>query len=53
LSVNLKVIFFARIGQSLSHIASASSLAINVRFAFFLAQLVAIGVAGWSTFQGL
>lgn len=52
-SLILKVIFFARIGQSLSHIASASSVAVNFRFAFFVAQLVAIGLAGWSTFQAL
>ena len=41
----------ARIGQSLTHIASGSVMAVNVRFTFFLVQLVslmimALGVVG-------
>jgi uncharacterized MAPEG superfamily protein len=33
-------LLYARIGQSLTHLASTNILAINVRFAFFIAQLV-------------
>lgn len=33
-------VLYARIGQSLIHIASTSIVAINVRFAFFIIQLV-------------
>ena len=32
--------FYARLGQSVTHIASTSVLAVQVRFAFFLAQMV-------------
>jgi uncharacterized MAPEG superfamily protein len=47
------VILGARVGQSLAHLSSGGAVAVNVRFAFFLAQLacyvllvVAIGRAG-------
>jgi uncharacterized MAPEG superfamily protein len=33
-------LLYARIGQSLTHLASTNIMAINVRFAFFIAQLV-------------
>jgi uncharacterized MAPEG superfamily protein len=33
-------LLYARIGQSLTHVVSTSIVAINVRFALFLAQLV-------------
>jgi uncharacterized MAPEG superfamily protein len=33
-------VLYARIGQSLTHLASTSIMAINVRFAFFIVQLV-------------
>jgi uncharacterized MAPEG superfamily protein len=33
-------LLYARIGQSMTHLASTSIMAINVRFALFLAQLV-------------
>src|SRR5688572_25337092 len=33
-------LLYARIGQSLTHVASTSIMAINVRFAFFIVQLV-------------
>jgi len=33
-------LLYARIGQSLTHVVSTSIMAINVRFAFFIVQLV-------------
>lgn len=33
-------VVIARVGQSLVHIASGSNLAVNVRFTFFVAQIV-------------
>jgi uncharacterized MAPEG superfamily protein len=33
-------LLYARIGQSLTHVVSTSVVAINVRFAFFIVQLV-------------
>ena len=33
-------LLYARIGQSVTHLVSTSVMAINVRFAFFLAQLI-------------
>ena len=37
-----RVILGARIGQSLAHLSSGGEVAVNVRFAFFLAQLVCL-----------
>jgi len=37
-----RVILGARIGQSLAHLSSGGELAVNVRFAFFLTQLVCL-----------
>ena len=37
-----RLIVVARVGQSLTHIASGSNLAINVRFGFFALQIVAL-----------
>ena len=36
-----EIVLAGRIGQSLTHIAAGSNLAVNVRFSFFGAQLVA------------
>lgn len=33
----------ARVGQSIAHVSSGRSLVVNVRFAFFLVQLVCFG----------
>jgi len=33
----------ARVGQTLAHLASGRSLVVNVRFAFFLTQIVCLG----------
>ncbi len=35
--------FAARVGQTLAHLSSGRSLIVNVRFAFFLVQLVCVG----------
>jgi uncharacterized MAPEG superfamily protein len=34
-----RIVLAARVGQSLAHLSSGSNLAVNVRFAFFLAQV--------------
>lgn len=40
------VYLVARIAQSVTHISSGSAMAVNVRFSFFLAQLVSVGWLG-------
>ena len=40
------VIFYARIAQSLTHIASTAKWPINIRFTFFVIQLAGIVVMG-------
>jgi uncharacterized MAPEG superfamily protein len=42
-----RVYVFARVGQSLAHLSSGSDVAINVRFTFFLVQVVAIVWMAW------
>ena len=37
-----RVYVFARVAQSLAHLSSGSDLIVNVRFTFFLVQVVAI-----------
>jgi hypothetical protein len=43
----------ARLGQALVHCCSVSALAINVRFAFFVAQLLLMVQIGWQTYAAL
>lgn len=38
-----QVVAMARVGQSIAHISSGRSMVVNVRFVFFLAQIVAMG----------
>lgn len=38
------VVLVARVGQSLAHISSGRMMAVNVRFAFFLTQLVSFAL---------
>ena len=35
-----EIVLAARVGQTLTHIASGSNLAVNVRFSFFGAQIL-------------
>ncbi len=41
-----EVIVVARVGQSVTHISSGSAIAVNVRFTFFLVQLVSLIAMG-------
>lgn len=43
----------ARIGQTTTHIASTAEMAVNVRFAFFVTQLVCLGLMGAATFKAI
>ena len=39
-----RVFVFARVAQSITHLISGSSIAVNIRFAFFLIQMVSLVV---------
>lgn len=39
--------FGARIGQTLAHLSSGRSLVVNIRFTFFLAQVICAAWMGW------
>ena len=43
----------ARAGQVLAHCVSVGPLAINVRFTFFLAQLLLLAQIVWKTYTAL
>ncbi len=47
------LVLLARIGQSLTHIASGSNMAVNVRFGFFGLQVVSFIWMGIITARGL
>ena len=42
LDVLARIVLGARIGQSLAHLSSGGNVAVNVRFAFFLTQVVCL-----------
>ncbi len=41
-----------RVGQTIAHVSSGRSLVVNVRFAFFLAQLGALAAMMWIVARG-
>lgn len=45
------VYLVARVAQSITHLASTRSLAVNIRFTFFTTQLVALFSMAWITWS--
>jgi hypothetical protein len=43
----------ARLGQTLVHCTSVSAMAINLRFTFFVAQMILMARIGWQTHAAL
>lgn len=47
-----QVVCAGRVGQTLAHLSSGSALVVNVRFTFFVAQVVAMAAMAWQLLAG-